>query len=71
MNDRIKELVNQARRKPMGDSWTYATPDEFGQQLVRLVVQECADAVFRYDGLTLGQGYTTRKYLKKHFGIEE
>ena len=71
MNDRIKALIEQAQRRPMGDSWTYATPDEFGKQLVHLVVQECANVVYNYNELTLGQAYTTRKYLKKHFGIEE
>lgn len=71
MHTRLKELAEQARRRPMGDSWTYATTSEFEQQLARLVVQECADVVYRYDELTLGQAYTTRKYLKKYFGIEE
>ena len=41
MNERIKELAEVARRKPMGNSWTYAHLDEFEQRFAELIVKEC------------------------------
>ena len=42
MNERIKLLAAQARKKPLGDSWCYATnPNEFEQKFAELIVWEC------------------------------
>lgn len=67
----IKELIKKARRKPMGESWTYATLDEFEQRLAKLIVLESANYVYRYEELPFGQSYTLAKRIKKHFEIEE
>lgn len=41
MNERIRELAVQARKKPTGDSWTYRTYGEFEEEFARLIIQEC------------------------------
>lgn len=41
MNERIKQLVEQARKKPTGDSWTYRAYGEFEEEFARLIIQEC------------------------------
>ena len=40
MNERIKELAEQAKKRPMGNSWTYCTPEEFEEQFAKLIVKE-------------------------------
>ena len=70
MNERIKELAEQARKKPMGNSWTYTTSTEFEFRLSRLLVIEVANLIRAYEGLTVEQGHITAKYIKKHFGVE-
>jgi hypothetical protein len=42
MNERIRELAEQARKKPMGDSWCYTNPQEFEKKFAELIVRECA-----------------------------
>jgi len=32
---------------------------------------KCPDGVDRFDGLTLGQGYTIAKHIKKNYEVEE
>jgi hypothetical protein len=41
MNERIQELAEQARKIPMGDSWTYSHLQEFEQRFAELIVREC------------------------------
>jgi hypothetical protein len=41
MNERIRELALQARKRPIGDSWTYSHPEEFEQRFAELIVKEC------------------------------
>ena len=65
MNERIKELAEIARRKPMGNSWTYAHFDEFEQRFAELIVRECADIA----SINQYQPYTAGHYVLKHFGV--
>jgi len=78
MNERIKELIEQARKKPMGDSWCYTSPKEFELKLAELIVKECVGIVE-----TLPPGYKDYRDqiedafrrcciedIKKHFGVE-
>jgi len=71
MNERIQKLVKQARKKPLGDSWTYCHFGEFEERLAKLIIRECADIAYKCDDLSLGQSYTVAKHIKKQFGIEE
>ena len=66
----LQELVNKAQRRPMGDSWTYATPREFADALCKSLVVACADYVRHSEEVTVGQGYMLRKQMLKHFGVE-
>ena len=67
MNDRFKELAEQARKKPMGDSWCYTSPKEFEQKFAELIVKECADIAT----MNQYQSFTAGSYVLKHFGVEE
>jgi len=72
VNERIKELADRAKQSvPQGildvDKWI----ETYNEKFARLIVSECADVAYKFDELTLGQGYTVAKHIKKHFGIEE
>jgi hypothetical protein len=67
----VQAMIVQAQRRPMGDSWTYATSQQMAEALVRSVVVQCADYVFHSEEVTVGQGYMLRKKIKQHFGVEE
>ena len=67
MNERFKELAEQARKKPLGNSWTYRLSGEFEQKFAELIVRECAEIAtmnqFQWD--------SAGGYVLKHFGVEE
>ena len=67
MNERIRELAEQARKRPMGNSWCYTNPAEFEQKFAELIVQECVGIADEYDGV----GSTIVSRIKQHFGVEE
>ena len=74
MNERIKELAEIARRKPMGNSWTYAHLDEFEQRFAELIVRECAELVrkYNYESIRNDEPYgITFDDIMRHFGVEE
>jgi len=70
MNDRFKELAEQARKKPMGDSWCYTSPKEFEQKFAELIVRECIDIAREEEGHSPFEGPVETK-IKQHFGVEE
>ena len=73
MNDRFKELAEQARKKPMGNSWCYTDPREFEQKFAELVVRECANRLVDMDQQVKGQhNYYRHASLQVmlHFGIQ-
>ena len=70
LTEELQALVQQAQRRSLGDSWTYATPREFADRLSKLIVAKCADYVFRSEEVTVGQGYMLRKRMLKDFGVE-
>ena len=67
MNERIQQLAEQARKKPLGNSWTYRLSGEFEQKFAELIVKECAEIAtmnqFQWD--------SAGGYVLKHFGVEE
>ena len=72
MNERVQALAAQAKQSvPQGildvDKWI----ETYNKEFARLIVSECADIARKYDGLTVGQGYTVAKHLLKQFGIEK
>jgi hypothetical protein len=70
MTPQDQQLIEQAQRRPMGNSWTYSTTKEFGDTLAQLIVKQCVDFVYNCEDLTLEQGYNVRKKMLKHFGGE-
>jgi hypothetical protein len=65
MNERIRELAEQARKKPLGNSWTYQLSGEFEQKFAELIVQECMSTLYLngYDDAVV--------QIQKHFGVEQ
>ena len=64
-------FIEQAQRRPLGDSWTYATPKECAQSLAESLINDLADFVFQSEELTVGQGYMLRRKIYQHYGIKE
>ena len=74
MNERIKQLADEARIKPMGSSWAYRLSDEFEEEFARLIVKECARIADMERSNSVGCGYITKTNgmrIKEHFGVEE
>jgi hypothetical protein len=73
VDERVKKLMGQTLDEKFSETWTtmtYEDLEKFTTHFARLLIQECADTAYRYDGLTLGQGYTVAKHIKKQYGIE-
>lgn len=68
-NDLVSRLIDQALKKPMGDSWTYRSQDEFHMELVKLVCERCMLIVYKDHEITLGQAYELTKKIKKEFSV--
>ena len=64
MNERIRELLEQATRKydRLGFEIPFAQPDL--EMFTELIVRECIDAAFH-------KGHPDLEFLLKHFGVEE
>jgi hypothetical protein len=79
MNERIRELAEQARKKPLGNSWCYTDPAEFEQKFAELIVREMCQVINADCELQYNEGITTnlgglnqaRELIKQHFGVEE
>jgi hypothetical protein len=74
MNERIKQLADEARIKPMGSSWAYRLADEFEEEFAQLIVKECARIADTERPNSVGCGYITKTNgmrIKEHFGVEQ
>lgn len=80
MNERIKQLIEQASRRIIETDGAPIISTEFDKEkFAELIVRECADVlvaeVNRLDGLkyfVAAQTMDTAQFLiKKHFGVEE
>jgi hypothetical protein len=69
MNERIKQLAEQARLITVDAATRYASDDEFEQRFAELLVEECATVIEQ--NLFQGIGWNTSKAVKRHFGIGE
>jgi hypothetical protein len=72
MNERIKELAEQAReyattRHPVSNITLSVNSDLFEQKFALLIVRECVGIADEYDGV----GSTIVSRIEKHFGVEE
>jgi hypothetical protein len=59
MNERIKQLWEEAAKTTQSDSWEEQT--KFMERFAELIVRECADVAGRDVG----------HFVLKHFGVEE
>ena len=54
-------------------TWSTLTPadlEKFVKHFAELLICDCADVAYRFDGVTLGQGYTIAKHIKKNYEVE-
>ena len=49
---------------------TYEDLEKFTTHFAQLLIKDCADTAYKFDGLTLGQGYTVAKHIKKNYEVE-
>ena len=73
MNKRIEQLMAQTLDEKFSHTWTTLTPEDlekFVKHFAELLIRDCADTVYRFDDLTLGQGYTIAKHIKKNYEVE-
>jgi len=69
MNERIRELWDQAAELETDDSWEGQT--KFMERFAELIVRECIDIA---DETALGDttyGWMVANRIKEHFGVEE
>ena len=74
MQKRVKELMTQTLDEKFSHTWTtmtYEDLEKFVKHFAELLIRDCADTAYRFDGVTLGQGYTIAKHIKKHFEVDE
>ena len=73
MNERIRELSQEARKKPLGNSWCYTNPQEFEQKFAELIVEECVDIANKNrTAMEMDRNtHLTADAIKQHFGVEE
>jgi hypothetical protein len=73
MNQRIRQLAEQARKKRLGDSWSYTNPAEFEQKFAELIVAECIDTYDHWATHSMDKTafVVARTHVKEHFGIEQ
>jgi hypothetical protein len=73
MNEHIRKLMGQTLDEDFSHTWTTMTPkdlENFSKKFAELIINKCADIVYNHSEITLGQGYTISKQIKKQFGIE-
>ena len=65
MNDKIKQLAEQAETKEIG--YYFFDREKFAE----LIVQECAGIACEHMELNEGTDYNIGSKIKQHFGVEE
>ena len=80
MNERIKELAEQARQ--IGEYVNYGqirlSPGQFEQKFAELIVRECAELCLKYaeyenpfQQMEFRKGHHFNTIIKNHFGVKE
>lgn len=70
VNERIKQLMGETLDDKFKETWstmTYEDLEKFVTHFAELLIRDCADVAYKFDGLTLGQGYTIAKHIKTHY----
>ena len=70
MNERIKQLWEQAAKTTQGDSWEEQT--KFIEKFAELIVKECAEVIFKtpVEYIEIDAMHRIRDNVKSHFGVE-
>ena len=72
MNQRIKELADQAELTIRTSKGTYMSHPEFNKKFAELIVRECVKIAFQNDIAKFTRdGYRIGMDIQKHFGVEE
>ena len=74
MQKRVKQLMAQTLDEKFSHTWSTLTPEDlekFVKHFATLLICDCADTAYRFDGITLGQGYTIARHIKKNYEVEE
>jgi hypothetical protein len=86
MNERIRELADLAKKKPLSNSWCYTNPAEFEQKFAEMIVKECLkeikDMIVDESELLYPNNKQTTEFvndrlldaydnIKEHFGVSE
>ena len=64
--------MGQTLDEKFSHTWTtmtYEYLEKFTTHFARLLIKDCADTAYKFDGLTLGQGYTIAKHIKKNYEV--
>ena len=71
MNERLRELAEQATRKydRLGNDIPFAQPDL--ELFAELIVRECARISNEADDTMTNQGEASAQAFKEYFGVEE
>lgn len=73
MNPRVKEILSEARKCPMGNSWTYELdPDKVMEKFAKMLLTESAQLCCRditEEECTKAAGKYYSRKIKQHFGI--
>jgi S-ribosylhomocysteine lyase LuxS involved in autoinducer biosynthesis len=70
MNERIRELLGQAYDEAVPETWTTLSSEQLGriyEKFAELIVRECAE----YAEHELDMAGYKKKFMLKHFGVEE
>jgi hypothetical protein len=77
MNERIKQLWEEAAKKTQGDSWEEQT--KFIEKFAELIIEECLRMCDCAEASLLEHSYpresdgaaSVKIFIKEHFGVEE
>jgi hypothetical protein len=74
MNERIKELLEQAYDEAVPETWTTLSSEQLGriyEKFAELIVQECAEVVQEGRWMVPPSQHQLARSIKQHFGVEE
>ena len=72
MNERIRELLEQAGYKPVpGFDFANSLEEQFMEKFAELIVKECALWIELQDEAEHPTAWLLSEELKEHFGVEE
>ncbi len=74
MNERIKELLEQAYDEAVPETWTTLSSEQLGriyEKFAELIVKECAEIVEETRWMVPPSQEQIARGIQQHFGVEE